>query len=139
MKGVLSAVPRSLGLAAVSDVYNQSRLLGILEDAKNNLEYYARIFSNRNEPLQKGIKVQHKFALDLWNQNWAAPVELNVELGYSGPISFSKCPPVKYTSINAVLFVEGQTHIISSNPSAAPALDLAYYSHLLDFETHVGG
>lgn len=142
MKGVLSAVPRSLGLAAASDVYNQSRLLGVLEDAKNNLEYYAKIFSNGNEPLQKGIEAQHKLALDLWDRNRAAPVELNVEPGYSGPTSLSERPPVKYTSINAVLFgplSRGRTHIDSSDPSAAPALDPAYYSHPLDFETHVGG
>jgi choline dehydrogenase-like flavoprotein len=142
MKGVLSCVPRSLGLAAASDVYNQSELTSVIQDAKTNIQQYAKIFSNGNEQLQKGIEMQYTLILNLWDQNRAAPLEMNVEPGYSGPTPFAQRPKVKFTSINAVLYgplSRGRTHITSADPFEAPAVDPAYYTHPLDFETHVQG
>jgi choline dehydrogenase-like flavoprotein len=140
--GVLSCVPRSLGLAAASDLYTQSHLTSVIQEAKTNLQHYSTLFSNGNEQLQKGIQAQHKLLLDLWDQDRAAPVEINIEPGYSGPTRFTERPKVKFTSINAVLFgplSRGRTHINSSDPFQVPAVDPAYYAHPLDFETHVRG
>lgn len=142
MLGVLSSVPRSLGLAAASDAFSQSQLTSVIQDAKTKIQHYAKVFSNGNEQLQKGIEMQHKLLLNLWEQDRAAPLELNVEPGYSGPTPFTQRPQVKFTSINAVLFgplSRGRTHITSTDPFEAPALDPAYYAHPLDFETHVKG
>ena len=86
--------------------------------------------------------MQHKLLLDLWDQDRAAPLEINVEPGYSGPTPFAQRPPLKFTSINAVLFgplSRGRTHITSTDPFQVPAVDPAYYAHPLDFETHVRG
>jgi choline dehydrogenase-like flavoprotein len=80
--------------------------------------------------------------LDLWEQDRAAPLEINVEPGYSGPTPFTQRPQLKFTSMNAVLFgplSRGRTHITSTDAFQAPALDPAYYAHPLDFETHVRG
>jgi choline dehydrogenase-like flavoprotein len=142
MIGVLSCVPRSLGLAAASHVFNQSQLESVIQNAKTNLQYYAKVFSNGNEQLQRGIEVQHKLLLKLWDQDRAAPLEINVEPGYSGPSPFAQRPSVKFTSLNAVLFgplSRGRTHITATDPFEAPAVDPAYYAHPLDFETHVRG
>jgi len=142
MLGVLSSVPRSLGLAAASDAFSQSQLTSVIQDAKTKIQHYAKVFSNGNEQLQKGIEMQHKLLLNLWEQDRAAPLELNVEPGYSGPTPFTQRPQVKFTSINAVLFgplSRGRTHITSTDPFEAPDLDPAYYAHPLDFETHVKG
>jgi len=140
--GVLSCVPRSLGLAAASNLYSQSHLTRVIQEAKKDLEHYSNLFSNGNERLQKGIETQHRLLLDLWDHDRAAPVEINIEPGYSGPTPFTQRPQVKFTSINAVLFgplSRGRTHITSSDPFQAPAVDPAYYAHPLDFETHVRG
>jgi len=140
--GVLSCVPRSLGLAAASDLYSQSQLTNVIQDAKTNLQHYAKVFSNGNEQLQKGIEMQYTLLLNLWEQNRAAPVEINVEPGYSGPTPFAQRPRNKFTSINAVLFgplSRGRTHITSNDPFELPGVDPAYYAHPLDFETHVKG
>jgi len=62
------------------------------------------------------------------------------EPGYSGPTSAANRPARKYSSINAVLYgplSRGRTHISSSNPDQAPAVDPAYYAHPLDALTHV--
>ena len=86
--------------------------------------------------------MQHKLLLDLWEQDRAAPVEINVEPGYSGPTHFANRPRDKFTSINAVLFgtlSRGRTHITCADPLEPPAVDPAYYAHPLDFETHVKG
>jgi choline dehydrogenase-like flavoprotein len=140
--GVLSCVPRSLSLAAASDLFSQSHLTSVIQHAQTNLQHYAKVFSNGNEQLQKGIEMQHKLLLNLWDQDRAAPVEINVEPGYSGPTPFGQRPRLKFTSINAVLFgplSRGRTHITSTDPFEAPAVDPAYYAHPLDFETHVRG
>jgi choline dehydrogenase-like flavoprotein len=139
---VLSSVPRSLGLVSASALYGQSQLTSVIDDAKITLRHYSKLFSNGNEPLQKGIEAQYKLLLDLWDRNRAAPIEINVEPGYSGPTPFAQRPQVKFTSMNAVLFgpfSRGRTHINSSDPFQATALDPAYYAHPLDFETHVKG
>ena len=139
---MLSCVPRSLGLAAASDLYGQSQLTSAIHDAKINLQYYSKLFSNGNEQLQKGIEKQYKLLLDLWEQDRAAPLEINIEPGYSGPTPFTQRPQVKFTSMNAVLFAplsRGRTHINSTDPFQATVLDPAYYAHPLDFETHVKG
>ena len=86
--------------------------------------------------------MQYKLLLDLWDRDRAAPVEINIEPGYSGPTAFTQRPQVKFTSMNAVLFgtlSRGRTHINSTDPSQATVLDPAYYAHPLDFETHVRG
>jgi choline dehydrogenase-like flavoprotein len=141
-QGVLSCVPRSLGLAAASDLYDQSQLTSVIQDAKTNLQHYSKLFSNGNEQLQKGIETQYKLLLDLWEQDRAAPLEINLEPGYSGPTQFTERPKVKFTTINTVLYgplSRGRTHITSTDPFEAPALDPAYYAHPLDLETHVKG
>jgi choline dehydrogenase-like flavoprotein len=139
---VLSSVPRSLGLAAASDLYRQSQLTSVVQNAKTTLQHYSKLFSNGNEQLQKGIETQYKLLLDLWEQDRAAPLEINLEPGYSGPTPFNQRPKVKFTTMNAVLYgplSRGRTHITSTDPFEAPALDPAYYAHPLDFETHVRG
>ena len=139
---MLSCVPRYLGLAAASDLYGQSQLASVIHDAKINLRHYSKLFSNGNEQLQKGIETQYKLLLDLWGKDRAAPLEINIEPGYSGPTPFTQRPQVKFTSMNAVLFSplsRGRTHINSTDPFQATALDPAYYAHPLDFETHVKG
>ena len=141
-QGVLSCVPRSLGLAAASDLYDQSRLTSVIQDAKTHIQHYSKLFSNGNEQLQKGIETQYKLLLDLWEQDRAAPLEINLEPGYSGPTPITDRPKVKFTTINTVLFAplsRGRTHITSTDPFEAPALDPAYYAHPLDFETHIKG
>ena len=139
---MLSYVPRSLGLAAASDLYDQSQLKSVIQNAKINLEHYSKLFSNGNIQLQKGIETQYKLLLDLWERDRAAPLEINLEPGYSGPTPFTDRPKVKFTTMNAVLYgplSRGRTHITSNDPFGAPALDPAYYAHPLDFETHVKG
>ena len=139
---MLSSVPRSLGLAAASDLYSQSQLASVIYDAKIILQHYSKLFSNGNEHLQKGIEKQYKLLLDLWEQHRSTSLEINIEPGYLGPTSFTQRPKVKFTSINAVLFgplSRGRTHINSTDPFQATALDPAYYAHPLDFETHVRG
>ena len=139
---MLSSVPRSLGLTAASGLYGQSQLTSVIRDARINIQHYSKLFSNGNEQLQKGIEAQHKLLLDLWERDRAAPLEINIEPGYSGPTPFTQRPQVKFTSMNAVLFgplSRGRTHINSTDPFQASVLDPAYYAHPLDFETHVKG
>ncbi|KAF8161666.1 alcohol oxidase [Crassisporium funariophilum] len=140
--GLLSSVPRSLGIAAASDIFTAPQMTSVVREAQINLKYYAQLFSNGNEKLAKGIEEQHKIALDLWEKDRSAPLELNVEPGYAGPQSFTDRPRRKYTSINAVLFgplSRGRTHITSSDPFHPAAVDPAYYAHPLDLITHVKG
>ena len=139
---MLSSVPRSLGLAAASDLYDHSQLTSVIQYAKINIQHYSKLFSNSNKQLQKGIETQYKLLLDLWEQDRAVPLEINLELGYSGPTPPTEHPEVKYTTINAVLYgplSHGRTHITSTDLFEAPALDPAYYAHPLDYETHIKG
>jgi len=88
--GVLSACPRSLGLAAASDLFAESQLTSLLQDAKSNVEHYATLFSNGNPDLAKGIQAQHEIALRIWEQDKIAPVEMNVgTLGGGGGIIYT--------------------------------------------------
>ena len=142
IQGVLSSVPRSLGLAAASDLYNRSQLTSAIQNAKINLQHYSKLFSNGNEQLQKGIETQYKLLLNLWEQDRSAPLEISLEPGYSGPTPFTERPKVKFTTVNAVLYgplSRGRTHINSSDPFRAPTLNPSYYAHPLDLETHVMG
>jgi len=76
--GVLSACPRSLGLAAASDLFAESQLTSLLQDAKTDIGHYATVFSNGNKNLAKGIQAQHEIALRIWEENKIAPVEMNL-------------------------------------------------------------
>ena len=139
---MLSCVPRSLGIAAASDLYDRSQLTSVIQSAKMNLQHYSKLFSNGNEQLEKGIETQYKLLLGLWEQDRSGPLEINFEPGYSGPTLFPERPKVKFTAMNVVLYgplSRGRTHITSTDPLEAPALDPAYYAHPLDFETHVRG
>ncbi|KAF8957589.1 alcohol oxidase [Flammula alnicola] len=138
--GVLSAAPRSLGLAAASNLFAASELVSLVQDAQSNITHYAKLFSNGNADLEKGIEAQHAIVLNFWKRDKVAPVELNLEPGYGGPTLLPNRPARKYTTINAVLFAplsRGRTHITSSNPLDKSAIDPAYYAHPLDLATHV--
>ncbi|KAJ7124169.1 alcohol oxidase [Mycena epipterygia] len=140
--GLFSAVPRSLGIAAPSDVFTPSQLSMLIAQAEANLTHFATQFSNGNPALAKGIAAQHKIALALYQQNKELPLEMSAEPGYSGPTAFSARPARNYTTINSVLhapFSRGRTHIVSSNPLTPPAVDPAYWAHPIDVAAQVGG
>ncbi|KAJ6615996.1 hypothetical protein B0H10DRAFT_2190748 [Mycena sp. CBHHK59/15] len=101
--GMYSAVPRSLGIAAPSDVFSPGQLDTLIEQTQANLTYFAELFSNGNPSLAKGIAAQHKIALALYQTDKGLPLEMNAEPGYSGPTSFSARPARNYTTINSVL------------------------------------
>jgi len=76
-----------LGLAAASDLFSESQLTSLLQDAKSNIEHYAMLFSNGNADLAKGIQTQHEISLRIWEEDKIAPVEMNVGmLGGAGVI-----------------------------------------------------
>ncbi|KAJ7611468.1 alcohol oxidase [Mycena rosella] len=140
--GLYSAIPRSLGIAAPSDVFTPSQLNTLIAQAQANLTQFAEQFSNGNPALAKGIAAQHKIALTLYQMDKELPLEMNAEPGYSGPTSFSTRPARNYTTINSVLYAplsRGRTHIISSDPLAPPAVDPAYWAHPIDVAAQVGG
>ncbi|KAJ6626639.1 GMC oxidoreductase-domain-containing protein [Mycena sp. CBHHK59/15] len=130
--GLYSAVPRSLGIAAPSDVFSPGQLKTLIAQAQANLTSFAAQFSNGNPTLAKGIAAQHKIALTLYQKDKELPLEMNLEPGYSGPTAFSARPARNYTAVNSVLYAplsRGRTHITSSNPLTPPAVDPAYWSH----------
>ncbi|KAJ7036714.1 alcohol oxidase [Mycena alexandri] len=140
--GLYSAAPRSLGIAAPSDIFSPEELNGLVAQAEANLTYFATRFSNGNSALAKGIAAQHNIALALYKRNKELPLEMNAEPGYSGPTSFNARPARNYTTINSVLYAplsRGRTHIVSSDPLVAPAVDPAYWAHPLDVAAQVGG
>ncbi|KAG7091539.1 hypothetical protein E1B28_010568 [Marasmius oreades] len=140
--GLYSAAPRSLGIAAPSNIFTKSELSKLIKEAQANLTRIAGEFSNGNAGLAKGIEAQHKIALRLYQQDKEGPLEMNLEPGYSGPTSADKRPPRNYTTINAVFYAplsRGRTHIGSSDPLAPPLVDPAYWSHPLDVAAHVAG
>ncbi|KAJ7511291.1 alcohol oxidase [Mycena galericulata] len=140
--GMYSAVPRSLGIAAPSDVFTEDQLNTLISQAEANLTYFANQFSNGNPALAQGIAAQHQIALALYRENKELPVEINAEPGYSGPTAFSVRPARNYTTVNCALYAplsRGRTHIVSSNPFTPPAVNPAYWSHPLDVAAHVGG
>ena len=67
-----------MGLAAASDLFAESQLTSLLQDAKSNIKHYATLFSNGNKDLAKGIQAQHEIALRIWEEDKIAPVEMNV-------------------------------------------------------------
>ncbi|KAF5371664.1 hypothetical protein D9758_003587 [Tetrapyrgos nigripes] len=140
--GLYSAAPRSLSIAAPSDVFKQSQLNSLLDDAKKNLHSFATQFSNGNPSLAKGIEAQHRIALELYRQDKELPLEINVEPGYSGPTPLANRPARNFTAINSVLYAplsRGRTHISSSDPLSPPLVDPAYWSHPIDVAAQVGG
>ncbi|KAJ7263674.1 alcohol oxidase [Mycena haematopus] len=140
--GLYSAAPRSLGIAAPSDVFPPAQLNTLIAEAEANLTHFAVQFSNGNPALAKGISAQHNIALSLYKRDKELPLEMNAEPGYSGPTGFSARPARNYTAINSVLYAplsRGRTHIVSSNPLTPPAVDPAYWAHPLDVAAQVGG
>ncbi|KAF7345195.1 Alcohol oxidase [Mycena sanguinolenta] len=140
--GLYSAAPRSLGIAAPSDVFTRAQLNTLIAEAKGNLTKFAVQFSNGNPAFAKGIAAQHNIALSLYKRNKELPLEMNAEPGYSGPTAFSARPARHYTTISSVLYAplsRGRTHIVSSNPLVPPAVDPAYWAHPLDVAAQVGG
>ncbi|KAJ6530643.1 alcohol oxidase [Mycena capillaripes] len=140
--GMYSAVPRSLSMAAPSDIFMPSQLDSLISQARENLTHYAHQFSNGNLALAKGIATQHEIALDLYQRNKALPLEVNVEPGYAGPTAFANRPARNFTSINSVLSAplsRGRTHIMSSNALAIPAVNPAYWAHPIDVAAQVAG
>ncbi|KAJ7671046.1 GMC oxidoreductase-domain-containing protein [Mycena rosella] len=70
------------------------------------------------------------------------PLEMNAEPRYFGPTSFGARPARNYTIINSVLYAplsRGHTHIIFSDPLAPPAVNPAYWAHLVDVAAQAGG
>ncbi|KAF7329454.1 Alcohol oxidase [Mycena kentingensis (nom. inval.)] len=137
--GLFSAAPRSLTIAAPSDVFSPGQLAALVSQAEANLTRFAQEFSNGNTALAKGIAAQHKIALELYKRDKELPLEMNVEPGYSGPTPFALRPRRNYTTINTVLYAplsRGRTHITSASPHTPPAVDPAYYAHPLDVAAH---
>lgn len=78
VSGLYSAVPRSLGIAAPSDVFTPDQLNTLIAQAEANLTHFAEQFSNGNPALAKGIAAQHTIALALYKENKELPLEMNV-------------------------------------------------------------
>ncbi|KAJ7823795.1 alcohol oxidase [Mycena olivaceomarginata] len=117
--GLYSAAPRSLSIAAPSDVFTRAQLKALIAQAEANLTHFATQFSNGNHALAKGIAAQHHIALSLYKRNKELPLEMNAEPGYSGPTAFSAR--------------------LAPNPLTPPAVDPAYWAHPLDVAAQVGG
>ncbi|KAF5332978.1 hypothetical protein D9758_018275 [Tetrapyrgos nigripes] len=124
--GLFSAYAWSLGLAAPSNIFQESELNDLLANAEKNIDFFASQFSNGNTGLAKGIKAQHEIALDLYRRNENLPLELNLLAGYSGPTPFGDLPDQNYTSISNALYhplSRGRTHITFADPFAPPLVD----------------
>lgn len=76
--GVLSAAPRSLGIAAASNLFSSAQLDKVIRQTEDSITHYARQFSNGNEKLAKGIEAQYMSTVQLWKRGKLAPVELNL-------------------------------------------------------------
>lgn len=140
--GLYSAVPRSLGIAAPSDIFNASTIKSLVAQARLTQNATAVEFSNGNPDLAEGIAMQLSMALDLYQEDKELLLEMNLEPGYSGPTPFASRPRRTFTTVNNVLYAplsRGRTHITSNDPSAFPAVDPAYWSHPLDMAAHVAG
>ncbi|KAJ7628048.1 alcohol oxidase [Mycena polygramma] len=140
--GLYSAAPRSLSMAAPSNIFTPTQLSALIADAEANLTHFAVQFSNGNPALAKGIAAQHTIALSLYKHDKALPLEINADPGYSGPTAFTARPARNYTAINSVLSAplsRGRTHIASSDPLTPPAVDPAYWAHPLDVAAQVAG
>ncbi|KAF8988178.1 alcohol oxidase [Cyathus striatus] len=140
--GLLSAAPRTLGIVPPSHIFSPLSMASLVTEAENNLTYYANLFSNGNADLAKGIEEQHKVMIDMYKYNTEGVLEMNFEPGYSGPTPLSSRPQRNFSTINAVLYAplsRGRSHIVTSSPLSAPAVDPAYWSHPLDSASHVAG
>ncbi|KAF9445548.1 GMC oxidoreductase [Macrolepiota fuliginosa MF-IS2] len=140
--GLYSAAPRTLGLAATSDLVSEDRISVLVRNARRDLDKYASEYANGNGALQQGIKAQHEITLDFYDQDQQLPIELNVEPGYGGPTGPDGLGDNKFTTISAILYSplsRGRSHITSTNAAARPAVDPAYWSHPLDVAMLVGG
>jgi hypothetical protein len=97
--GFYSAVPRSLGIAAPSDIFSPGQLATLIAQAQSNLTFYAEQYSNGNPALAKGIEAQHQIALALYQRNKQLPLEMNA--GTSKVLQFllhiSNCSRVNRT------------------------------------------
>ncbi|THU87389.1 alcohol oxidase [Dendrothele bispora CBS 962.96] len=140
--GLYSSASRSLGIAAPSNIFNQSEFKHILKESEEKLDYFATLLSNGNPLLARGIQAQHRLALDLYRSNKNLPLEMNLSPGYSGPTSFADRPARTYNTVHSVLYAplsRGKTHISSSDPLMPPTIDPAYWTHPLDVAAQVGG
>lgn len=79
--GLLSAIPRSLGLAAPSDIFSREQLDTMIADAEAHVPYFANKFSNGNPALAKGIEAQYKLMLARYALNKELPLEMNLGEG----------------------------------------------------------
>jgi hypothetical protein len=82
--GLYSAISYSLAIAAPSNIFNSSFLSSLVEQARLTQNSTAVSFSNGNADLAKGIDMQLSLALDLYQQDKASPLEMNL-----GTITFS--------------------------------------------------
>ncbi len=76
--GLLSAAPRSLGIAAPSNVFTNTQLSALVAQSRANLTATAISFSNGNADLAKGIAAQLDHALSLYEQDKELPLEMNL-------------------------------------------------------------
>lgn len=76
--GLYSAAPRTLSIAAPTDLLSKDRITSLINDAKRDIDKYASDYANGNSDLEKGIKAQHEIALDLYEKDKQGVVELNV-------------------------------------------------------------
>jgi hypothetical protein len=114
---MLSAYAWSLGLAAPSNIFGESELDSLLAKAAADINFFGSQFSNGNLKLEKGIKAQHRIALELYQRNVNLPLEMNLCMdlimlnyyadltivktsvaGYSGPTPMQDLPNQNFVS-----------------------------------------
>ena len=71
-------MPRSLGIAAPSNIFNATYLDNLVSQARSEIGDFAKNFSNGNPTLENGIAMQLSLALDLYQQDKELPLELNL-------------------------------------------------------------
>jgi len=76
--GLLSAAPRSLGIASSYNLFSSADLRDAIKEARENLGSYASVFANGNDDLAKGIATQHRLMLDALASGSGGPAELNL-------------------------------------------------------------
>ena len=141
--GFFSVTLGTISLVAPSDILTKSELDTIVAETRRNLTQTAAEFSNGNPALARGIQAQIEQSLALYESDIQLPLELNFASGYSGPTPANERPANRtYSSINVVLYAplsRGRTHIISSSPADAPALNPNYHAHPMDRAVHIAG
>ncbi|KAF9256138.1 alcohol oxidase [Marasmius fiardii PR-910] len=133
---------RTLAIVPPSQIFSDSRLKDLINEARTNLSRFATEFSNGNTDLAKGIEAQHKLVLELYASNKAGPLEINLVAGYSGGTAANQRPKRNYTTLVVVLYAplaRGRSHIGSSSPFVSPLIDPAFWSHPLDVTAHIAG